>query len=707
MEEYVISGIVNVRLLRNYTKQLRLLLVDWELDEFHNAKVCLIDEGGSYYEELPHTYYKEEQQLVIEQTVMPQVEQHPDIKWKLCLSYEQDGVTHYRRFVSRAVMKRLKEETEGKRRLQPYRFGPPLYFFMRDDICYAGRIYVTLKGRLGLMVKKKQELLLQVLDMRVDRVDIKGNCLTVTVSIKEDKYIPEQMALRFRTKKMDKKCIYNFTCDSPEKVNGRYVLEGRLDVSELELRPVYWDLEAYVYSKEEEEEQPKQHFLYRVQPRNHKQSFKDTFLRLRKEIAYRKNGYIFFPFVTKKDSLAFKYREINEGDSFWFRLKERIARKIYQSNKEYWDNKKICLIYEKYCMAAQDNGYYFFRYCVKHPRKMKQDVQFYYMIDKHSPDYKKVRKYGHRVVPFLSLKHMVYIQAAKVLISTDSKAHAYVWRQKGSILYDVIQEKKNVFLQHGVIGFKNITRMYGKQSSSGCNLFIASSEKEKEIIHKELGYPEKAIKVTGLARWDVLKNVPSERKEILIMPTWRSWLDSVSDEEFCKSSYFKHYEGLLTDEDLLRFIEQEDIYITFYLHPIMEEFIDDFRVCGDRISLISFGEQPLNEIIMRSKLMITDYSSAAWDMFYLKKPVIFYQFDAKDYEAIHGSYLDFETELFGRRAQTIQELVFRIKQVVEQNYEIEEEYLEKWDSAFAYVDDKNSERIMKAVAEYYNTLSKK
>ena len=104
MEEYNISGIINVRLLRNYTKQ---------LEEFHNAKLCLIDEGGSYYEELPYTYYKEEQHIVVEPLILKQIEEHPDVKWKLCLSYEQDGKVCYRRFVSRAVMKRMKEETDG------------------------------------------------------------------------------------------------------------------------------------------------------------------------------------------------------------------------------------------------------------------------------------------------------------------------------------------------------------------------------------------------------------------------------------------------------------------------------------------------------------------------------------------------------------------------------------------------------------------
>jgi CDP-glycerol glycerophosphotransferase (TagB/SpsB family) len=101
--------------------------------------------------------------------------------------------------------------------------------------------------------------------------------------------------------------------------------------------------------------------------------------------------------------------------------------------------------------------------------------------------------------------------------------------------------------------------------------------------------------------------------------------------------------------------------------------------------------------MMRSKLMITDYSSASWDMFYMKKPVIFYQFDAKDYLDIHGSYLDFEQELFGARAVQLDSLLDCITSAVDNDFKLDEQYHEKYERAFLYVDDHNSERILKAI----------
>lgn len=689
MAKYEITGRSNARFVRTSIDSCVIRTIGWSISEYSNPKLCLIDLQGEMCILLP--FEAENDQIRIGQMDASVFSSASKERYMVCLSYEQEGVVYYNRLVSRYVMKQLKEEKAGVHRSETYRFGSVLATFEKEGKAYVAQIYVSIKGRFSVWIKPKKLVYKNMVEPTVKDIAISGSVVTTKVSLKKGSLFPEKLVLQFRTKKEDRKCVYEMET-TVEETKNTYQITGTLDVGELSFTPIYWDFMLLAMDGSGDG------IHYQLQPKNHKQSFKDKFLRLRQEIAYRtKNGYILFPFVTKKDALAFKYREVNEGDSFWFRLRERMARKIYEKHKDYWDAKNICLVYEKYCMAAQDNGFYFFDYCMKHQDKTKGNIEFYYMIDKKSPDYKKVRKYRDRIVPFLSLRHMIYIQAAKLLISTDSKAHAYAWRQKGSILYDTVQSKKNVFLQHGVIGFKNITSMYGKKTGSSCNLFIASSEREKEIIHNELGYANKNIKVTGLARWDVLKHVDAPQKEIVVMPTWRSWLDSVTDEEFCQSSYYKHYEGLLSDGDLQRFMEEEDLTITFYLHPIMGEFIKDFSVCNPRIRLISFGEQPLNEIIMRAKLMITDYSSAAWDMFYLKKPVIFYQFDVEDYEAVHGSYLDFEKDLFGRRAFSIEELVYRIKQVAKDGYQLEKEYLAKWDDAFAYVDHNNSERILEAI----------
>lgn len=699
MSEYIISGTLGVKLIQNKDK-LILRMNGWDWQKYQEAGVCYMDAHNEQRIVPSFSYNEQERQVEIEHMPLPELERNLKLKWKICFFYTEDGQTIYKRFINRGVARRYREIVNDSQS-QAFRYGQSIYEFEKKQKRYSVIPYFTVKGRLGLCAKQKVRLLLAVVKAKVTSCTIEGSVLKVSMYVKKKGYFPGAIMLKFRTEKANKECAYWLDTQCEQQDNGGYRITGSIDLKELNLRSVYWDILLCMYSEEEQDKMEEERFPYYVNAYNTSRSFRDQFLRLRQEVAYRTgDGYIFFPFVTKKDTIAFKYREVSKADSFWFRLKERIARKIYRMAPEFWNQKQIYLVYEKYCMAAQDNGYYFFRYCMEHKKEAEKNAKFYYVIDKHSPDYHNVRRYGGRVVPFLSIQHMVYLQAAKLLISTDSKAHAYAWRQKGSILYESLLDKKNVFLQHGVIGLKNITKMYHKDSNAGCDLFIASSQKEKEIIHQQLKYPNKEIIITGLARWDVLTNKCTKHNEILVMPTWRSWLDSVSDEEFCKSTYFKHYEELLTAPVLMELLEKEDLYLTFYLHPIVRKYIHDFHVTNERIQLIPFGEKPLNEIIMRSKLMITDYSSASWDMFYLKKPVIFYQFDVEDYTDIHGSYMDFDKDLFGDRANDITELAFCIEKAVKQHYQLEDKYLNKWENAFAYVDGDNSKRILQKIQKW-------
>ena len=57
---------------------------------------------------------------------------------------------------------------------------------------------------------------------------------------------------------------------------------------------------------------------------------------------------------------------------------------------------------------------------------------------------------------------------------------------------------------------------------------------------ENLKYDDEEVVITGLSRWDVLedKSKSKEKKEILLMPTWRPWLDDVPEEEFINSDYY-------------------------------------------------------------------------------------------------------------------------------------------------------------------------
>lgn len=156
------------------------------------------------------------------------------------------------------------------------------------------------------------------------------------------------------------------------------------------------------------------------------------------------------------------------------------------------------------------------------------------------------KEYDANVIQFMSFKYMIYLSAARYLISTDAIRHFYIWDSPNSIYKVLYQARKNiVFLQHGVMGFKQCHRTFHKGGGNQMALFVVSSGYEQKIIHDYFGYDNEEIIITGLARWDVLedKSDPAH-KEILLMPTWRSWLEDISEEQFKKVntiSVIKHF----------------------------------------------------------------------------------------------------------------------------------------------------------------------
>ncbi|MDQ4681849.1 hypothetical protein, partial [Stenotrophomonas maltophilia group sp. RNC7] len=61
---------------------------------------------------------------------------------------------------------------------------------------------------------------------------------------------------------------------------------------------------------------------------------------------------------------------------------------------------------------------------------------------------------------------------------------------------------------------------------------MASSDFERDIIKQYFGYEEEKIVISGLARWDYLMDKSKGRSEILLMPTFRNWLEEVSESTF-------------------------------------------------------------------------------------------------------------------------------------------------------------------------------
>lgn len=518
----------------------------------------------------------------------------------------------------------------------------------------------------------------------VESVKTRGNNCRITATFPLDSSAKiTGVVLKYRSKVEDITIPVDYTLKQTGK---KVVVKININFTEaMPLKPIYWDIRVVV-----EKNGTKQ--LVKLESKKGI-GLKFKFLTLNCICKINSDNLI-FPYLGKNKVLCFCYKENGEYDTALIKAKEVLVFALYKVFGWYWRRKNIWLVYEKFSNYAQDNGYFFFKYCMENLTD-EQKKNIFYVIDKRSPDYKNVKKYGKNVVQFMSMRHMMYCLTMKICIASDSKPHLYKWRSSPSFIVNGLNRKKELFLQHGVTALKKVHTLFGKTGSSPMTYFVTTGKVEQEIAINELLYTEETAPITGFARWDALVN--KENKDdrfILVMPTWRSWLEDVTDEEFMQSDYYNRYTSLLKSPELAEILKKGNARVVFYIHPKFAGYIENFKdLVSENITYIPFGQEPLNELMMKCSMLITDYSSVCWDVYYLDKPVLFYQFDYDKYSVAHGSYINMETSLFGNRSLEEKDLLKDIEHFVNNGF-VENEN-DRIDAAkyFEYRDNNNSKRI--------------
>lgn len=536
----------------------------------------------------------------------------------------------------------------------------------------------------SLFFGKKEEALEAIYPpCRLKKLKTKKNRLSITVEIPKDSNAKfKGIVLKYRSVIEDIQIPFN--CNIEEK-DGFLKVKAYIDFTDdMPLKEIYWDARAVVekYGSDQLVKLGYNGILL-------KQKF--YFTNTQSDVG---DKHIIFPYFNKKGIINFCFREKSEYDTAAVKRKEVFAYILFILTGLFLSRKNIWIVYEKFCKLAQDNGYYFFKYCMESlPKEERKNI--YYVIDKRSPDYENIKKYSKNVIDFMSVRHMLYIMAMEICVSSDSKSHLYAWRTKPSLIKRGIGKKKELFLQHGVTALKQVHHLFGKKGTSAMTYFVTTGRVEQEIVISELLYNEKTAPITGFARWDALENKEDKNNRfILLMPTWRSWLEEVSDEEFISSDYFKKYSSLMKNPALDEMLKKSNTRLVFYIHPKFANYIGNFKeAISDRIECIPMGQEPLNELMMKCSMLITDYSSVCWDVYYLDKPVLFYQFDYDMYKVAHGSYINMETDLFGNRSTDEAHLLEDIRHFIDNGFEESESDRNAAEKYFEYRDNNNSKRI--------------
>lgn len=397
-----------------------------------------------------------------------------------------------------------------------------------------------------------------------------------------------------------------------------------------------------------------------------------------------------------EETLWQKLQRVKIGDIghiFLFLIALPVALVYRCFRKDLWlicDNKN----------EARDNGYWLFKYiCENHK---EQDIV--YAISKKSPDYQKVKNLGE-VVSYGSLKHWILYLTAKKNISSQKGG-----KPNAAVCYFLevnrIIKNTRIFLQHGVIKDDMPFLHY---ENTQMRMFVCSTDREWRFVSEKYGYPDGYVKKLGLCRFDMLHNVKTKPKQILVMPSWRSWIatptsasyeiENVSD--FRNTEYFKAWNEFLNNKEIHRILKENNLKMIFYPHRDMQSFIDYFNIDDENIITAKWPEYDVQQLLIESQYLITDYSSIAMDFAYMQKRLLYYQFDYEDFRRgqYPEGYFSYEKDGFGKVCYNIGEVVSEFENAVSENFANPDEYLTRHKNFFDLYDTHNCERNYNAIKE--------
>lgn len=338
---------------------------------------------------------------------------------------------------------------------------------------------------------------------------------------------------------------------------------------------------------------------------------------------------------------------------------------------------------------ARDNGYWFYKYIKENHPEQKA----YFIIDQSSEDYGKVKE---DAVDFGSLKSYWILTSAKKRISTHYGSGLPIVSEK---LFRFCRLDQNFyFLQHGITK-ADLVNLY--RNRAPMEMFVCGAKPEYDYVLKQYGHSDQVVRYTGFARFDQLHNTQT-KKQILVMPTWRIYIRS--KEDFLKSEYFARWQSFLDNPKLMERLESDDMELIFYVHYEMQRFVDCFVSHSERISLAKFANYDVQTLLKESAVLVTDYSSVFFDFAYMKKPVVYYQFDEEAFYGRHykKGYFDDRLMGFGDVSTQEEEAVESLLRICQNNMQLDPRYLQRIEHFFPLHDTNNCKRIYEWIAKDQN-----
>lgn len=222
-----------------------------------------------------------------------------------------------------------------------------------------------------------------------------------------------------------------------------------------------------------------------------------------------------------------------------------------------------------------------------------------------------------------------------------------------------------------------------------------SSSSDVPIYAEAFGITEDKVIPTGVPRTDALfdedykKKVITEmrdeipitkgKKVVLFAPTFRGHGHKTAYYPFSKIDFNK----------LAEYCHNHNAIVLVKLHPFIKDKINIPYKFSEYIIDIS-NIREVNDVLLITDILITDYSSLIFEYAILERPMIFFAYDLKDYVTTREFYKDYDSFIPGKKVETFDQLIAALYKE-----DFEQEKVHKFlQNHFEYRDGQSSNRII-------------
>ncbi len=318
-------------------------------------------------------------------------------------------------------------------------------------------------------------------------------------------------------------------------------------------------------------------------------------------------------------------------------------------------------------LAGNDNGEYLYNYLTRE----RPDINAWFVLKKGTPEWDRLSRQGFRLIDYRSVEHKVALQCAAVVASSQLDIemeqpvpHNFYPRGR--------RPWRFVYLEHGVLQHNLAHWFNGKDIDL---MTTASVDEHESIVADGTTYrlTSDSVKLTGFPRHDVVaeaaaKHPYEQRSIILVAPTWRNSLFLPKPsfgarrhlrDPFMETDYGRNWMEFLSHPDLERLAAEEGAQIVYLPHPNLRGNAPDVTY-PDHVQVIESAPN-IHELMSRSRVTITDYSSIFFDAALAQSRIVFFQFDQEHFlqggHTYMPGYWDYEQHGFGPVTTSVDEAV--------------------------------------------------